>query len=242
MNDHLEEAGEILKVLIVDSDPGRSTTLAEAVKNCGFDGEKAQDWKTAAKCLLTKQYHIVLCQESLADAKGLDVLKFVRQEYPDLPVIIITANAQSVPAAEALRLGAADILTMPADLAVLFPKLTAVHSRIKTKDGGTTTVHPVQLPHLQLGTSHSERASVDMVLDVPVTINASLGTTNMLISDLLQLGPGSVVELGKRAGEPVDLFVNDKLIAVGEVVVVNDTFGVRVTEVIDAKQRVQALS
>lgn len=245
MSNHLDNPGVTMKVLIVDSDLGHGATLAEAVKNCGFEGEEAHDWKTASKCLLTKQYDVVLCQNTLSDASGLDVLKFVRQEYPELPVIIMTSNPQAPLVTEAMRMGAADVFSMPADLSVLFTKLTAVQTKTKKRAGdSTTTVHPVQLPPLQAGNSHSEQAqaSVDMILDVPVTINAMLGTTNMLISDLLKLGPGSVVELNKRAGEPVDLYVNDKLIAIGEVVVVNDTFGIRVTEVIDPRQRVQALA
>ncbi len=109
------------------------------------------------------------------------------------------------------------------------------------KTPSKTTVHPVELPELQPGGGGGEPSNLDMILDVPVSVNAVLGTTTMVISDLLSIGPGSIVELNKRAGEPVDILVNDKLIAVGEVVVVNDTFGVRITEVIDAKQRVQAL-
>ncbi len=102
-------------------------------------------------------------------------------------------------------------------------------------------VHPVQLPELQPGSHKDEPNNVDMILDVPVSVNAILGNTTMRISELLQLGPGSVVELDKRAGEPVDLYVNDKLVALGEVVVVNETFGVRITEVIDPRQRLSAL-
>ena len=70
-----------------------------------------------------------------------------------------------------------------------------------------------------------------MVLDVPLKVSVELGRTKILVNDLLQLGQGSVIELDKMAGEPMEIFVNDKLVALGEVVVVNEKFGVRLTDV-----------
>lgn len=70
-----------------------------------------------------------------------------------------------------------------------------------------------------------------MVLDVPLKITVELGRTKLLVNDLLQLGQGSVIELDKMAGEPMEIYVNDKLVAMGEVVVVNEKFGVRLTDV-----------
>ena len=71
-----------------------------------------------------------------------------------------------------------------------------------------------------------------MILDVPLKVSVELGRTKMLINDLLQLGQGSVIELDKIAGEAMEILVNDKLVALGEVVVVNEKFGVRLTDVI----------
>jgi flagellar motor switch protein FliN/FliY len=70
-----------------------------------------------------------------------------------------------------------------------------------------------------------------MVLDVPLKVTVELGRTKLLVNDILQLGQGSVIELDKMAGEPMEIYVNDKLIAMGEVVVVNEKFGVRLTDV-----------
>lgn len=75
-------------------------------------------------------------------------------------------------------------------------------------------------------------SKLKMILDVPLKITVELGRTKMLINDLLQLGQGSVIELDKIAGEPMEILINDKLIALGEVVVVNEKFGVRLTDVI----------
>ncbi|NQY27015.1 MAG: flagellar motor switch protein FliN [Piscirickettsiaceae bacterium] len=83
--------------------------------------------------------------------------------------------------------------------------------------------------------------NLDMVLDIPVTISMEIGRTKINIRNLLQLSQGSVVELDRLAGEPMDVLVNDTLIAHGEVVVVNDKFGIRLTDVISADERIKNL-
>jgi flagellar motor switch protein FliN/FliY len=82
---------------------------------------------------------------------------------------------------------------------------------------------------------------VDFILDIPLTVTVELGRSRMLIGELLQLVQGSVVELTKLAGEPMDIFVNNKLIAKGEVVVVNEKFGVRLTDVVSTAERINKL-
>jgi flagellar motor switch protein FliN/FliY len=92
--------------------------------------------------------------------------------------------------------------------------------------------------------SSSENATrpLDFILDIPLEISVELGRARMVINDLLQLGQGSVVELSKLAGEPLEIFVNGKLVARGEVVVVNEKFGVRVTDIVSPMERVKSLS
>jgi flagellar motor switch protein FliN/FliY len=82
---------------------------------------------------------------------------------------------------------------------------------------------------------------LDFILDIPLTVTVELGRGKMLIGELLQLGQGSVVELTKLAGEPMEIFVNSKLIAKGEVVVVNEKFGVRLTDVVSTAERINKL-
>jgi flagellar motor switch protein FliN len=82
---------------------------------------------------------------------------------------------------------------------------------------------------------------IDMLLDVTLPISIELGRTNMSIEDVLNLGPGSIVELNKLAGEPVDLLINDKLIARGEVVVVDENFGIRITTMVSQQDRIKSL-
>ena len=88
----------------------------------------------------------------------------------------------------------------------------------------------------------SETASLDLILDIPLTVTVELGRSKMLINDLLQLGQGSVVELTKLVGEPLEVLVNEKLVARGEVVVVNEKFGVRLTDIVTPMERVQSLT
>ena len=83
--------------------------------------------------------------------------------------------------------------------------------------------------------------SLDGILDIPVTISMEIGRTHINIRNLLQLNQGSVVELDRLAGEPMDVLVNGTLIAQGEVVVVNEKFGIRLTDVISPSERVKRL-
>lgn len=84
--------------------------------------------------------------------------------------------------------------------------------------------------------------NIDFILDIPMQVTVQVGSTKMVIRELLQLGQGSVIELEKLAGEPMEVLVNNKLVARGEVVVVNEKFGVRLTDVISAAERVQQLA
>ena len=83
---------------------------------------------------------------------------------------------------------------------------------------------------------------LDMILDIPVQITVELGRTKITIKNLLQLAHGSVVELDAMAGEPMDVLVNGTLIAQGEVVVVNDKFGIRLTDIVNPSERMRKLS
>jgi flagellar motor switch protein FliN/FliY len=87
----------------------------------------------------------------------------------------------------------------------------------------------------------STRRELDFILDIPLDVSAELGRTRLLINELLQLGQGSVVELNKLAGEPLEVYVNGKLVARGEAVVINEKFGVRLTDIISPIERVKQL-
>ncbi|MBI1819239.1 MAG: flagellar motor switch protein FliN [Nitrospirae bacterium] len=84
--------------------------------------------------------------------------------------------------------------------------------------------------------------NIDFILDVPLKVSVVLGSVRMMIRDLLQLGQGSVVELDKLAGEAMEVHIGDKLIARGEVVVVNDKFGIRLTDIVSPTERIKQLN
>lgn len=86
-----------------------------------------------------------------------------------------------------------------------------------------------------------DEANLDVIMDIPVTISMEIGRTHISIRNLLQLNQGSVVELDRLAGEPMDVLVNGTLVAHGEVVVVNEKFGIRLTDVISPAERVKKL-
>ena len=105
-------------------------------------------------------------------------------------------------------------------------------------------VHPVRfppLPEVRNSPGGGVPRSLDLIMDVAMRVTVEIGRSTMTVEDVLSLGPGSVVELNTLAGEPVDVLVNDQLIARGEVVVVDENFGVRVTEIVSPRRRAHAL-
>lgn len=104
--------------------------------------------------------------------------------------------------------------------------------------GSAVRVSPVEFAALDEGASNSPLATMDLLLDVRVRLSVQLGRTQLSIREVIALGPGSVVELDKAANEPVDILVNDRLIAHGEVVVVDENFGVRVLDIVSPSARI----
>jgi flagellar motor switch protein FliN/FliY len=89
--------------------------------------------------------------------------------------------------------------------------------------------------------SQQNEQNLNLLLDIPLQVTVELGRTKKLIKEILELAPGSIIELDKLAGEPVDILVNNKLVAKGEVVVIEENFGVRVTEIISQWERLAKL-
>ncbi|MDQ0876432.1 flagellar motor switch protein FliN/FliY [Paenibacillus sp. V4I3] len=103
-------------------------------------------------------------------------------------------------------------------------------------------VQPVQFGNLQSGSlGQADDTNLNLLLDIPLKVTVELGRTHKVIKDILELSQGSIIELDKLAGEPVDILVNNKLIAKGEVVVIDENFGVRVTDIVNQWERIQKL-
>lgn len=144
-----------------------------------------------------------------------------------------------------------DDIDLPDDDAVEDEWASAMAEQLDTEESlaeseidAGASVQPVDIPDLQSSPSSGDddvKVDLDMILDIPVTISMEIGRTKINIRNLLQLNQGSVVELDRFAGEPLDVFVNGTLIAHGEVVVVNEKFGIRLTDVISANERIRKL-
>ncbi|GHV25972.1 hypothetical protein FACS189498_4350 [Spirochaetia bacterium] len=107
--------------------------------------------------------------------------------------------------------------------------------------GQPTNVQAVQFPSLMQGVTAQEQGNIGLIMDVFMEMTVELGRTRKLIKEILSMGEGTIIELDKLAGEPVDILVNHKLIAKGEVVVIDENFGVRVTEIVSPMERMNEL-
>ena len=108
-------------------------------------------------------------------------------------------------------------------------------------DFGTAEVSRAEFQHLQQPAGAKDAQNIDLLMDVDLPVSIELGRTKLSIADILALGPGSVVELNKLAGEPVDLLVNNKAVAKGEVGVVDENFGLRITQLMTPEERLKSL-
>jgi flagellar motor switch protein FliN/FliY len=98
-----------------------------------------------------------------------------------------------------------------------------------------------QEEEVQEEVQEEEQSGIDFILDIPLDVSVELGRVKMLVNDLLQLGQGSIVELNKAVGDSLEIYISDKLIARGEVVVMDEQFGIRVTDIISPHERVKSL-
>ena len=107
---------------------------------------------------------------------------------------------------------------------------------------GSAAVSSAEFQQLQQPAGGAEQRNIDLLMDVDLPVSIELGRTKLPIADILALGPGSVVELNKLAGEPADLLINYKVVARGEVVVVDENFGLRITQLMTPEERLKALA
>lgn len=118
---------------------------------------------------------------------------------------------------------------------------TAKQEHFHEKEKGKIEAKPIELEDFDDGSASGKKSSLDLIMDVPLEISVELGRTVKKIKEILEIGPGSIIELEKMAGEPVDILVNGKRIAKGEVVVIDENFGVRITEIINSSEKIDYL-
>ena len=118
-----------------------------------------------------------------------------------------------------------------------------VQNELEQSQSGKPSVEvkAASFEEVEKGETPKQLLDLNFILDIPLFLTVELGRNRMLISELLQLGQGSVVEMTKLAGEPMDVYVNQRLIARGEVVVVNEKFGVRLTDIVSPAERINNL-
>ena len=112
---------------------------------------------------------------------------------------------------------------------------------VRREDHKLINVQPIQYQTFDSDQWSAEKESIELIMDVPLEITVELGRTKKLIKDILEFGPGTILELDKLAGEPVDILVNGKYIAKGEVVVIDESFGVRITDIVSASKRLNKI-
>lgn len=123
----------------------------------------------------------------------------------------------------------------------------AVENALKAQDADATAGQEdhgnaaYEFSDLKVPAGSHQAANLDFISDIPLEITVELGRTKMMIHDLLKLGQGSVIELGKPAGDTLEILANNRLIAKGDVVVMNDKYGIRLTEVISTVERLEKL-
>ena len=117
----------------------------------------------------------------------------------------------------------------------------AAEEEVEASDASTMELDEFDAVAQPSGGDDGTQPDLDVILDIPVSISMEVGSTSITIRNLLQLNQGSVIELDRLAGEPLDVLVNGTLIAHGEVVVVNEKFGIRMTDVISPSERIKRL-
>lgn len=248
-------AADCLNLLVVDDEPAMRALLKQSLEGAGHRVVEAADGHSALEVVEREDIDLVLTDLRMEGLTGIDVLKSIRQQHPKIGVILITGFATLESAMEAMRMGAIDVVQKPVNMSELAQKIAnyaakrsmakgaapAAESARRGAQDDYVEVRPPGLPPMPPMPPDGKPDSLEKVLDIPVSATVQLGKTTLQIADLLKLSVGSVVELNKRAGEPVELYVNDRLIALGEVVVIDETFGLRVTSIVEPKQRIQSL-
>lgn len=152
----------------------------------------------------------------------------------DIPSADSASGASSPGGLDALDQSAIEELLKGANFEDAPPTEDQSTAQTAQANAASTTIDadPMQLPSFQQVMRDAQVSSIDLLRDVDLNVKIELGRSRMLVEDVLKLGEGSVVELDKLAGDPVDVFVNERLVARGEVLVLNDNFCVRINEIV----------
>lgn len=181
--------------------------------------------------------------------EGISVESFTEEEwFVEAEFQLIAGSQEHLCFTLFIPIGSAkkvvEVLPDPIDEAYMgeeFQSMNQNNSSNRQMDSGAK-IQTVQFSSFdESHTQQSEPSNIDLLLDIPLQVTVELGRTKRMVKDILEVSPGSIIELDKLAGEPVDILVNNKLIAVGEVVVIDENFGVRVTDILSTADRISKL-
>jgi flagellar motor switch protein FliN/FliY len=245
-----EKAAKQIAALMMAQEEGDLTDMALSALTEGFSQMSGAALNTIEDKIGSPVKTAELSAQIVDDAGGIDTPErsFVRIRYA------LTTDGKSsfidevmdIDIAQSITGGTSDMLDMPAGppssgqslpAEDLFQQVTSQPSAPQSSVG----VQSVQFAPLTQGRQGEITGNIGLLMDVSMQLTVELGRTKMLIKDILGMGEGTIVELDKLAGEPVDLLVNGKLIAKGEVVVIDENFGVRVTDIISPMERISNL-
>jgi flagellar motor switch protein FliN/FliY len=174
-----------------------------------------------------------------------------QSESPDIPADVdpeealkeVDDSAEAIEESPSAEAEAKDEEDPEAAMMAMLEDLPDEQSKTSPEDidFGSSQVSKAEFQQLQEPAGEQDEKNIDLLMDVDLPVSIELGRTKMPIADILSLGPGSVVELNKLAGEPVDLMVNNKMVARGEVVVVDENFGLRITQLMTPEERLKSL-
>jgi flagellar motor switch protein FliN len=242
-----------LKILVVDDEAPMREVLKLSLESSGHRVLTAADGQAALEILKSSPVELVLTDLRMPGLSGTELIRAIKQRFPEMGVLMITGYATLDSALEAMRMGALDVLQKPVDLNELAEKIAKYAANLPQHAPGPPVENlrrqpdrPVEFhPMGSTGLPPAQRPDGpprSRLRDARVTASVELGRASLQVSELLKLAAGSVVGLDKHPGEPAELMINDRRVALGEVVVTDGALALRVTDVVEAGERIQAVA
>mgnify|MGYP001093014442 CR=1 FL=1 len=242
-----------LNLLVVDDEAPMREVLKLSLESSGHRVITAPDGQAALEILKSSPVDLVLTDLRMPGLSGTELIRAIKQRFPETGVLMITGYATLESALEAMRLGALDVLQKPVNLNELADKIAKFAVSLpqhapgppvenaRRQPGRPIEFHPIKNTSLAPAQG-AHGPGRHKLRDMRVTASVELGRTSLQISELLKLAAGSVVALDKRPGEPAELMINQRRVALGQVVATDGALALRVTDVADAQERIQSVA
>jgi len=233
----------------------QSLLSQEEAKSAELDGAQEQAIKEMMSPMITAYFVNISHRANLTFGSGpINIIQIRNKEDLNIPAvddyakISFSMGISGLVDTKLIQILPAQVAQKIAQSAMKGAPEAAGSAMVSEKDvqtaaaaPGSIEVEDVEFPDLQSGGIVSTQANLNLLLDIKMDLTVELGRTRKYVKEILSLGEGSIIELDKLAGEPVDLLVNNKLIARGEVVVIDENFGVRVTDIVKPEERLKSM-